>query len=94
MSGLWLFDALIILLFLAVLLGVITLHFLVFREYQKEDKLHHSRIDAMKRLVEHELERSRYFSGQVDFLANQKDQTQDQLDLIKLQVEAVKKGEK
>ena len=94
MSGFWLFDALIILLFLAVLLGVIFLHFLIFREYQKEDRQHHSRIAGIQQLVELELERSRYFSAQVDFLAKQKDQTQDQLDLIKLQVEAVKKGEK
>jgi len=94
MSGLWLFDALIILLAFAVVLGVIGLHFLIFREYQKEDKLHHSRIAGMQQLVELELERSRYFSAQVDFLAKQKDHTQDQLDLIKLQVEAMKKGEK
>ena len=94
MSGLWLFDALIILLAFAVVLGVIGLHFLIFREYQKEDKRHHSRIGGLQQLVELELERSRRFSDQVDFLAKQKDQTQDQLDLIKLQVEAMKKGEK
>ncbi|MFC5193563.1 hypothetical protein ACFPIK_17450 [Algoriphagus aquatilis] len=94
MSGFWLFDALIILLFLVVLLGVITLHFLISRGYQKENKMHYSRIADLQRLVEMELERSRYFSDQVDFLAKQKDHTQDQLDLIRLQVEAMKKGEK
>lgn len=94
MSGFWLVDTLIILLALAVVLGVITLHLLIFREYQKGDQLHRSRIADLQRLVELELERSRHYSGQVDFLAQQKDKTQDQLDLIKLQVEAMKKGEK
>ena len=94
MSAFWLFDTLIILLALAVVLGVIALHFLIFREYQKGDKLHHSRIADLQRLVEMELERSRHFSDQVEFLAKQKDYTQDQLDLIKLQVEAMKSGEK
>ena len=94
MSGFWLFDTLIILLALAVVLTVIALYFLIFREYQKGDKLHLSRIADLQRLVELELERSRYFSDQVDFLAKQKDHTQDQLDLIRLQVEAMKIGEK
>jgi hypothetical protein len=94
MSGFWLVDTLIILLALAVVLGVIALHFLIFREYQKEDKSHQLRISDLQRLVETELERSRYFSDQVDFLAKQKGDTQDQLELIRLQVEAMKRGEK
>ena len=94
MSGFWSFDALLILLLFAVMLGVIALHFLIFRQYQKEDKIYRGRIVGLQRLVELELERSRHLSDQVDFLAKQKDRTQEQLDLIKLQVEAMKKGEK
>lgn len=94
MSGFWSFDALLILLSFAVMLGVIALHFLILSEYQKEDKIYRRRIVGLQRLVEMELERSRHLSDQVDFLTKQKDRTQDQLDLIRLQVEAMKKGEK
>ena len=84
----------LVILAFAVVVGVLILHFLLFREYQKEDKFHKARIAGLQRLVELELERSRHFSNQIDFLGKQKAQTQDQLDLIKLQVEAMKKGEK
>ena len=94
MSGFCLLDTLIISLALGALLGVIGLHFLIFRGYQKEDKIRLSRIAGLQRLVETELERSKHFSDQVDFLTKQKEQTQDQLDLVRLQVEAMKKGEK
>lgn len=84
----------LVILAFAVVFGVLFLHFLLFREYQKQDKFHQARIADLQRLVALELERSGHFSDQVDFLGKQKKLTQDQLELIKLQVEAMKKGEK
>jgi hypothetical protein len=84
----------LVILAFTVVFGVLFLHFLLFREYQKQDKFHQARIADLQRLVALELERSGHFSDQVDFLGKQKELTQDQLELIKLQVEAMKKGEK
>ena len=85
----------LLLLGFAAALGALILHFLLFREYLKQDKFHQARIVHLQNLVEVELARSRQFSDQIDFLGKQKEQTQDQLELIKLQVEAMKKrGEK
>jgi hypothetical protein len=84
----------LVILAFTVVVGVLFLHFLLFQEYQKQDKFHQARIADLQRLVALELERSGHFSDQVDFLGKQKKQTQDQLDLIKLQLEALKKSEK
>lgn len=84
----------LVILAFTVVFGILFLHFLLFREYQKQDKFHQARITGLQRLVELELKRSGHFSDQVDFLGKQKVQTQDQLDLIKLQLEAMKKSEK
>ncbi|WP_217647275.1 hypothetical protein [Algoriphagus aquimarinus] len=48
----------------------------------------------MEGLVQTEIKRSLSLSNQVGELSQIKQKTQEQLDLIKLQVEAVKKGSK
>ncbi|SFA71653.1 hypothetical protein SAMN04489723_10125 [Algoriphagus aquimarinus] len=81
-------------LVLLVLGSIALLHYLLFREYIHQDKLQSKRLKDMEGLVQTEIKRSLSLSNQVGELSQIKQKTQEQLDLIKLQVEAVKKGSK
>ncbi len=78
----------------AVFLGILVLHFFLFKKSKNQERLHQIRLADLQKLVDRELERSREYEGIVDMLKIQKENTQDKLDLIKLQIEALKKGEK
>ena len=79
-------------LVLLVLGSIVLLHYLLVREYIRQDKIQRKRLVEMEGLVQKEIKRSQGLSNQVGELSQIKEKTQDQLDLIKLQVEAVKKG--
>ena len=79
-------------LVLLVLGSIVLLHYLLVREYIRQDKIQRKRLVEMEGLVQKEIRRSEGLSYQVGELSQIKEKTQDQLDLIKLQVEAVKKG--
>ena len=79
-------------LVLLVLGSIVLLHYLLVREYIRQDKIQRKRLVEMECLVQKEIRRSQGLSNQVGELSQIKEKTQDQLDLIKLQVEAVKKG--
>ena len=81
------------LLVLLVLVAIAILHILLFREYLYQDKIQKERLKAMEKLVNSELFRSKSLTIQVDKLASIKERTQDQLDLIKLELEAIKLNE-
>lgn len=81
------------LLVLLVLVAIAILHILLFREYMHQDKIQKERLKAMEKLVNSELFRSKSLTIQVKKLASIKERTQDQLDLIKLEVEAIKLNE-
>ena len=78
---------------LLVLGGIVLLHYLLFREYIHQVKIQGKRLMEMEGLVQNEIRRSKGLSNQVGELSQIKEKTQDQLDLIKLQVKAVKKSE-
>lgn len=88
------FDILVVILASAAILGVCILHLLLFRAYRNEEMLHQIRLIDLQKLVDLELERSKKFAGNAEILSKQKEETQEKLDLIKLQLEALKKGEK
>lgn len=94
MADSFLFDVVFTGLASAVFVGVLILHFLLFKEYRSQEKLQRIRLADLQKMVESELERSKKFAGNVDFLHVQRESTQDKLDLIKLQIEALKKGQK
>ena len=79
---------------LLVLVSIILLHFLLFREYAKQEKLQSKRIQELENLVISELFRTRSMNLQNQNLDQIKAETQAQLDLIKLQVNAMKSSEK
>jgi hypothetical protein len=71
--------------------SIALLHYLLFREYIRQDRIQSKRLKEMEGLVQTEIKRSQGLSNQVGQLSQIKEKTQNQLDLIKLQVEAVKK---
>jgi biopolymer transport protein ExbB/TolQ len=94
MSGLWLSYTIYFLFTSAVLLGVLLSHVLFLREIRKSDQLHRIRLNELRQLIEVELEQSSSLKDSQDFFGKQKEETQNQLELIKLQLEALKQGEK
>ncbi|WP_075350228.1 hypothetical protein [Algoriphagus marinus] len=79
---------------LLVLVSIGLLHFLLFREYFKQEKLQSKRLQDLENLVIAELFRSKAMSIQNRSLDQIKAKTQEQLDLIKHQVDAMKSMEK
>ncbi|MDG1276426.1 MAG: hypothetical protein P8O16_04040 [Algoriphagus sp.] len=79
---------------LLVLVSIGLLHFLLFREYSKQEKLQSKRLQDLENLVTAELFRSKSMSIQNRSLNQIKAKTQEQLELIKLQVDAMKSMEK
>ncbi|RAI95415.1 hypothetical protein [Algoriphagus yeomjeoni] len=84
-------DNVLGILVLLVLGSIALLHYLLFKEYTMQDKLQNKRLEEMEGLVQHEIRRSQGLSNQVGELTQIKEKTQEQLDLIKLQVEAIDK---
>ncbi len=81
-----------ILAFLA-LGSLILLHYLLFREYAFQEKLHQKRLAEMEELVKNEIQKSRSLS-QVEFETDQiREKTNEKLEVIKLQVEGMKARE-
>ncbi|TXE14348.1 hypothetical protein [Algoriphagus aquimarinus] len=78
---------------LLVLGSIALLHYLLFREYIRQDRIQVRRLREMEGLVQTEIKRSQGLSNQVGELSQIKEKTQEQLEMIKLQVEAVKKFE-
>ncbi len=78
---------------LLVLASIVSLHFLLFREYFKQDHLQSKRLQDLEKLVALELIRSKNMDIQNKQLERIKSRTQAQLDLIQLQVEAMKTHE-
>lgn len=79
---------------LLVLVSIGLLHFLLFREYFKQEKLQSKRLQDLENLVIAELFRSKSMSIQNRSLDQITAKTQEQLDLIKHQVDAMKSMEK
>lgn len=81
-------------LVLLVLSSILGLHVLLFQEYIKHERIHGKRLRELERLVKIELGRSQVVGNQIELLDRIKSQTADKLELIKLQVAAMKAKEK
>ena len=79
---------------LLVLSCILGLHVLLFQEYIKQERIQGRRLKELERLVKIELGRSQVVENQIELLDRIKSQTADKLELIKLQVAAMKAKEK
>lgn len=73
--------------------ALILLHYLLFREYAVMGKSQEKRLIEMEQLVKKEIHRSQSLSNQPLEISQLKAETDEKLELIKLQVEAMKKRE-
>lgn len=77
------------LLALLVIGSLFLLHFLLFREYVQEKKIQVQRLIDFENLVKQEIRRSQSFSRSIDQLQEIKTNTDEKLEVIKLQVEGL-----
>ena len=80
-------------LFLGVFLGLVLLHYLLFREYLQQEKLQEKRLKDLEYLVYKEIERSLELGLGNIALKELRQKTLEKLTLIRLQLEALKKSE-
>lgn len=69
------------------------LHYLLFREYAKQEKIQIQRLKDFENLVIQEIQRSQLLVHSVDQLQKIKTKTDEKLEVIKLQVEGMKMKE-
>ena len=77
------------LLAILVIGSLFLLHFLLFREYSRQEKLQIQRLKDFENLVNQEIHRSQSLSRSVDQLQEIKTNTDEKLEVIKLQVEGL-----
>ena len=82
------------LLAILVIGSLFLLHFLLFREYSRQEKLQIQRLKDFENLVNQEIHRSQSLSRSVDQLQKIKTKTEEKLDVIKLQVEGLDSQQK
>ena len=87
-------NEILVLLAILVLGSLILLHFLLFREYVRQEKIQVQRLKDFERLVNLEVNRSDLLLLKVGQLQEIKTKTDEKLELIKLQVEGMKSLEK
>jgi hypothetical protein len=78
---------------LLALAALILLHYFLFREYAVQGKIQRKRLIDMEQLVKLEIQRSQVHSTEAFEIGQMKAKTNEKLELIKLQVEAMKKRE-
>ena len=82
------------LLAILVIGSLFLLHFLLFREYSRQEKLQIQRLKDFENLVNQEIHRSQSLSRSVDQLQEIKTNTDEKLEVIKLQVEGLDSQQK
>jgi hypothetical protein len=70
--------------------SLILLHYLLFREYVHQEKIQIQRLQDFEKLVNLEIHRSQLLSNSVIRLQEMKENTDEKLEVIKLQVESIK----
>jgi hypothetical protein len=77
---------------LAILLicSLLLLHYLLFREYVHQERIHIRRLKAFENLIVQEIHRSQSLSKSVEQLRETESKTDEKLQLVKLQVEGMK----
>lgn len=80
------YSKLLIFLVLGSILGI---HILLFREYVRQEKVQRKRLNDLEKIVQIEIKKSgQLLQGNLS-LSELKSKTQEKLDLIKLQLEAL-----
>lgn len=82
--------------FLAILVigSLLLLHYLLFREYSRQEKIQSQRLKDFENLVKQEIHRSQSLSNSVFQLKEIKEKTDEKLEVIKLQVEGLDSQQK
>lgn len=70
--------------------SLILLHYLLFKEYARQEKIQIQRLKDFEKLVNLEINRSQSLSGSSGQLREIKEKTDEKLEVIKLQVEGMK----
>ena len=70
--------------------SLILLHFLLFKEYTRQEKIQIQRLKDFEKLVNLEIHRSQSLSNSVTKLQEMKEKTDEKLEVIKLLVEGMK----
>ena len=89
MLGLLVENGFLGLLTILVVGSLILLHYLLFKEYARQEKMQIQRLKDFAKLVNLEINRSQSLSNSVTKLQEMKEKTDEKLEMIKLQVEAI-----
>lgn len=89
MLGLLVENGFLGLLTILVVGSLILLHYLLFKEYALQKKIQIQRLKDFEKLVNMEINRSQSLSNSVSKLQEMKEKTDEKLEVIKLQVEAI-----
>ncbi|WP_297336755.1 hypothetical protein [Algoriphagus sp.] len=73
---------------------MLAIHYLLFREYIRQEKMQRKRLRDLEKIVQIEIKRSSTLLHTNLSLAELKSKTQEKLDLIKLQLEALRAQQK
>lgn len=69
--------------------SLILLHYLLFKEYARQEKIQIQRLKDFEKLVNLEIHRSQLLSNSVGQLEEIKDKTDEKLEVIKLQIKGI-----
>ncbi len=69
--------------------SLILLHYLLFKEYARQEKIQNQRLKDFQKLVNLEIHRSQSLSNSVYQLQEIKDKTDEKLEVIKIQIKAI-----
>lgn len=89
MLGLLVENGFLGLLTILVVGSLILLHYLLFKEYARQDKIQIQRLKDFEKLVNLEINRSNLLSLKVGQLQEIKTKTDEKLEVIKLQIKAM-----
>ncbi|MBA4302401.1 hypothetical protein SAMN03080617_01839 [Algoriphagus alkaliphilus] len=90
MLGLLVENGFLGLLAILVLGSLILLHYLLFKEYARQEKIQIQRLKDFEKLVNLEINRSQSLSNSVHKLQEMKEKTDEKLEVLKLQVEGIR----
>ena len=86
-------ESTLVILAILVVGSVLFLHFLLFREYFRQEKINLQKLKELENQVKLEIHRSRIGHGKGKEIQDLKEKTNEKLEVIKLQVEGLKASE-
>lgn len=78
-----------VILAILVIGSLVLLHYLLFKEYARQEKIHGQRLKDFEKLVNLEIHRSQLISNSVGQLQVVKEKTDEHIKVINLQIEAI-----